>query len=98
MTVPAPMTLHDGKVVGVKEDSMQTDTMLLLVSKVFQIKSCNGKTCEFLVGLGRLEIVCNFITILSCFVLKRGNVSNFSCHSHSALYNVYPVALDRTKR
>ena len=31
--VTAPMTLHDGKVVGVKEDSMQTDTMLLLVSQ-----------------------------------------------------------------
>ena len=31
-------------------------------------------------------------------VLRRGNVSNFSCHSHSALCNVYPVALDRTKR
>ena len=40
VTLPAPMTLHDGKVLGVKEDSMQTDTMLLLVSKVFQMKSC----------------------------------------------------------
>ena len=66
VTLPAPMTLHDGKVLGVKEDSMQTDTMLLLVSKVFQMKSCNGKTYGFLAGLGRLEIVCNFITILSC--------------------------------
>ena len=51
MTAPAPMTLHDGKVLGVKEDSMQKDTMLLLVSKVFQLKSCNGKTYEFLAGL-----------------------------------------------
>ena len=56
VTLPAPMTLHDGKVLGVKEDSMQTDTMLLLVSKVFQMKSCNGKTYEFLVGLGQFEI------------------------------------------
>ena len=32
------------------------------------------------------------------WIIRRGNVSGFSCHSHSAFYNVYPVALDRTKR
>jgi hypothetical protein len=47
VTLPAPMTLHDGKVLGVKGDSMQTDTMLVLVSKVFQMKSCNGKSLAF---------------------------------------------------
>ena len=30
--------------------------------------------------------------------LKGGFVSSFPCHSHSALCNVYPVALDRTRR
>ena len=30
-------------------------------------------------------------------IRKRGIVTSFSCHSHSALCNVYLVALDRTK-
>ena len=34
----------------------------------------------------------------NCKDLRRGNVPSFSCHSHSALYNVYSVALNRTKR
>ena len=38
------------------------------------------------------------LTTLVTTVLRRGNVSSFSCHTHSALYNVYPLALDRTKR
>ena len=40
------------------------------------------------------------IVTISFFSLKQSkdNLSSFSCHSHSALYNVYPIALDRTER
>ena len=53
---------------------------------------------------GQIAVVIHYSNLSSFFltqtllVLRRGNVSNFSCHSHSALYNVYPIALDRTKR